>query len=112
MPHFWRNAITMHKLVLALLILILAPAAQALTIATWNAKHLGWGEQRDWDATAKVVAIYDFVALQEVHGEDAVKRLVNKLEVLTGEPWSSLVSDEAVGRGRYTENGMVQKRRF
>lgn len=94
----------MRKLLLALFILFLSPTAQALTIATWNVKHLGWGEQRDWDATARVAAIFDFVALQEVHGEDAVKRLESKLEVLTGEPWSSLVSDEAVGRGRYTEN--------
>lgn len=94
----------MYKFLITLLILILSPPVQALTLATWNVKHLGWGEKRDWEATAKVVTIFDFVALQEVHGEDAVKRLESKLEVLTGESWSSLVSDEAVGRSRYTEN--------
>lgn len=36
----------MYKLLITLLILILSPPVQALTLATWNVKHLGWGEKK------------------------------------------------------------------
>ncbi|WP_240761653.1 endonuclease/exonuclease/phosphatase family protein [Nitrosococcus wardiae] len=73
-------------------------------MASWNAKHLGWGNQRDWAATAAVVAPYDFVALQEVMNEAAVQHLVEILEQHTGTDWSSLVSETSVGRSkRYQE---------
>ncbi|MDT0618525.1 endonuclease/exonuclease/phosphatase family protein [Salinisphaera sp. P385] len=76
----------------------------ALTIASWNAKHLGWGEKRNWSQSAQVIADYDFVAVQEVHGEDGVKRLISELEQTTSTPWSYVMSRKSVGRGRYTED--------
>ncbi|ADE17007.1 Endonuclease/exonuclease/phosphatase (plasmid) [Nitrosococcus halophilus Nc 4] len=95
----------MGKRLLVLIFLLLPGiSAQALTIASWNTKHLGWGTKRDWSATAAVVAPYDFVALQEVMSGAAVKRLVQALEQQTGADWSSLVSETSVGRSkRYQE---------
>lgn len=83
---------------------VFALQAQALTIASWNVKHLGWAdEKRDWSSTAKVVAAFDFVALQEVHTEDSVKRLIKTVEKQTGEDWSYSISHRAMGSKRYKE---------
>lgn len=93
---------TPHSGILLLLLLLALPA-QAITLATWNTKHLGWGEKRDWETTAHVIAPYDWVALQEVMYARSVKRLEQKVERVTGAEWSSIGSDVAVGRGRYKE---------
>lgn len=72
--------------------------------ASWNAKHLGWAdEKRDWAATAKVIRGMHFVAIQEVHNKASVARLVAELEADTGQDWSYVVSGEPVGSRRYKE---------
>ncbi|ABA56521.1 MULTISPECIES: lamin tail domain-containing protein [Nitrosococcus] len=95
----------MGKRLLILFFLFLPTiSAQAFTIASWNTKHLGWGDKRNWNATAAVVAPYDFVALQEVMSKTAVNHLVQTLKKQTGVKWSSLVSGTSVGRSkRYQE---------
>lgn len=93
-----------RRLVILFFLFLFWTSAQAITIATWNTKHLGWGDKRDWNATATVVALYDFIALQEVMSEAAVKRLAQALEQQTGDSWSSLVSETSVGHSkRYQE---------
>lgn len=86
-------------------LLTLSAAAQSQTyIGSWNAKHLGQGNDvRDWPRTAQVIKAYDFIAIQEVHGTEAITRLEKMLEKRTGEEWSSLTSDSGVGRTRYKE---------
>lgn len=87
-----------------LLALFFCFSANALTIGSWNMKHLGWADdKRDWPRTAEVAAKFDFLALQEVHNEDSLERLESVLEKQTGVEWDSLVSHKAVGRTRYKE---------
>lgn len=84
-------------------LMLLALNASAVELGTWNVKHLG-DAARDWQRTADVIAPYDFVALQEVHGDRGVQRIEALLEQSTGIEWESLTSGRAVGRGQYKEN--------
>lgn len=88
------------RLVILFFLFLNWTSAHAITIATWNTMNLGWGDKRDWHATAAVGAPYDFIALQEVMSEMVVKRLIQSLEQQTGVDWSSLVSETSVGRSK------------
>lgn len=86
------------------LFLVASTAADAAVIGSWNLKHLGWADdKRDWDNTAKVISVMDFVALQEVHSLESLARLEAAVEKTTGEAWASLASHRAVGSQRYKE---------
>ncbi|MFG6083732.1 endonuclease/exonuclease/phosphatase family protein [Paracoccus litorisediminis] len=84
-------------------IVLMAPVAQAESfIGSWNIRHLGWGEARDFAATAKVAARYDLLAIQEVMSEGALDVLLAEVTRQSGVEWKSLLS-HLVGRGDYQE---------
>jgi len=94
------------RVILSFLLLALVFPVQALEMATWNVKQMGGNnEKRDWRRTAAVIAEnrIDFVALQEVMSKEALMHLEFKLEGITGEPWTSLISDK-VGTGSHEEH--------
>jgi endonuclease/exonuclease/phosphatase family metal-dependent hydrolase len=79
---------------------------QALEMATWNVKQMGGkNEKRDWRRTALVITKnnIDFLALQEVLSPEALMHLELKLEAISGETWSSVIS-EKVGTGSNEEH--------
>lgn len=55
-------------LVFALLIfgLTAAPAAAGIGIQSWNVRHLGWDTELNHRAVARVIGLFDLVAIQEV----------------------------------------------
>jgi len=91
--------------VLIILLLCLVLPAYSLEVATWNVKQLGDRNPRDWRRTALVIVKnnIDFVALQEVLSSDALMHLEHKLEGISGESWSTLIS-EKVGTGSNEEH--------
>lgn len=80
-----------------------APALLAEThVASWNIRHLGWGEEKNFDHLAEIAGAFDFLAVQEVMSEDGLAGLVESLERRTGFDWDAMAS-RAVGRGSYRE---------
>lgn len=73
-----------------------------LRLASWNIQHLGWQNEKDYGALARIAAHFDFVAIQEAMKADGVYRLRDTLEASTDEPWEVLYSD-AMGRSTYRE---------
>ncbi|MES1933208.1 Endonuclease/exonuclease/phosphatase [Salinisphaera shabanensis T35B1] len=96
----------MHYRALALSLLLIslfAGAAQAeISVASWNIRNLGWGEQKDEAAVTAVLSRFDLIAVQEVMEPEAIGRLEQRLESATNEAWGSLASD-TIGRGSYKE---------
>ncbi len=92
------------KTAIAALTIILCSGAVAadLTVATWNIKRLGHGNQTSYQALAHIAKHADLIAVQEVMTEDGVNRLVKALESATGTSWSSLNS-HLVGSRSYKE---------
>ena len=72
------------------------------TVATLNALHLGYSNQKDMVALACIASHFDLLGLEEVEDPQGVLDLEQGLEALTGESWSSHVSDHPVGNA----NGM------
>jgi endonuclease/exonuclease/phosphatase family metal-dependent hydrolase len=105
-PHIRSRAWAVFTLagLLFLLVGVIQPAFADYHLASWNIKHLGWAnDKRDWGRTAQVISPFDFVAIQEVHTEESVKRLEKAVETVTGESWDSLISGRAMGSSRYKE---------
>ncbi|MCA9624657.1 MAG: endonuclease/exonuclease/phosphatase family protein [Myxococcales bacterium] len=73
------------------------------TVATFNALHLGWDNDKDMLATACVLSHFDLVGLVEIDDPQGLVDLENELELVTGETWSSHVSPWAVGNVNGTE---------
>lgn len=78
-------------------------SAEQLYVGSWNIVHLGWDNDKDFDATAQVASKFDLLAVQEVMNEDGLRKLEAAIETTTGTDWESFAS-AAVGRGRYTEH--------
>jgi len=76
--------------------------AAEVRIASWNIQNLGWGENKSFPALARVIAQYDFVAIQELMNEEAIEHLRDKLEDKTGQSWEALYS-HPLGRTSYRE---------
>jgi len=72
-------------------------------VGTWNIQRLGHNNQKSFAKLAEVVSKVEFLAIQEVMTEDAVKNLETAVEKLTGTSWSSIQS-HAIGRGSYKEH--------
>jgi subtilase family serine protease len=68
------------------------------TIATFNALHLGWDNQKDMVALACTISHFSLVGLVEVDTPDVLDTLERELEALTGESWSHFASEHSVGR--------------
>ncbi|ETX13570.1 hypothetical protein OCH239_09835 [Roseivivax halodurans JCM 10272] len=89
-------------LALAACLVAVTPAFSDTLVGSWNVKHLGWDNDKDITAVARIASAFDLVALQEVMSMDGLQALETELEHLTGEDWQSMASDE-IGRGSYRE---------
>ncbi len=84
---------------------LLAPTASELaTLASWNVRHLGHGQHKDYSLLADVVRRggFDFLAVQEVMTDDGIAQLRAALEKATGTAWQA-ISSHGIGRGPYKE---------
>ncbi|TVP57281.1 MAG: endonuclease [Halomonadaceae bacterium] len=72
-------------------------------LGSWNIQNLGWNNDKRFDKLAHVVDHFDFLAIQELMNEEALERLEEKVETLSGESWSSMAS-HALGRSTYREH--------
>ncbi len=85
-------------------LLMLSPMAFAgIIVGSWNVKHLGWGDHKEYDQIAHVSQHMDLIAVQEVMSEDGLKALAASLERISGERWGVMAS-HAIGRGSYRES--------
>jgi endonuclease/exonuclease/phosphatase family metal-dependent hydrolase len=75
----------------------------SITIASFNALHLGWNNEKDIAGFCKVVAAFDVVALEEVMKPEALNTVVDELAKQTSVPWNYVVNDHALGRTTYKE---------
>lgn len=71
-------------------------------VASWNIRHLGWDNGKDYHAVGQVAAYFDLIAVQEVMTEEGIERLRRKLAERTGESWAALTS-HSIGRTTYRE---------
>ncbi len=71
-------------------------------IASFNAKHLGWGK-KDYSRLAEILSLFDIVGLEEVMNRGGVEALERELESLTGEEWDYRISYTKVGDYKYSE---------
>lgn len=78
------------------------PALADLKVSSWNIKHLGWGEDKNYQQVAHIISGFDIMAIQEVMDESALKRVVQTLNATTSHQWDYLAS-HAIGRGSYKE---------
>lgn len=91
------------RLIVACLAMMPLVANADIVIGSWNIQNLGWNNDKRYDKVAHVVGHFDFLAIQELMNEAALERLERKVEVATGEPWSSMAS-HALGRSTYREH--------
>ncbi|MCP1676645.1 hypothetical protein J2T57_003816 [Natronocella acetinitrilica] len=66
--------------------MITAGTCAELRLASWNIHHLGWDNDKSYEAVAPISAQLDFVAIQELNS-DGLELLVETLERKTGEEW-------------------------
>ncbi|MGM0785968.1 MAG: helix-hairpin-helix domain-containing protein [Pseudomonadota bacterium] len=97
-----RAAPLQAPLLAALTALPLSVSADAL-VASWNIKHLGWNNDKAFDAVTHVANHFDLLAIQELMDPTALQRLERELEALSGEAWSAMASDD-LGRSSYREH--------
>jgi endonuclease/exonuclease/phosphatase family metal-dependent hydrolase len=79
-----------------------AVQADDIRIASWNIKHLGWNNDKNFEALGYIGAHFDLIAVQEVMKEDGVRELEKALEYASDEPWG-VISSHLIGRGSYKE---------
>jgi endonuclease/exonuclease/phosphatase family metal-dependent hydrolase len=72
-------------------------------IGSWNIKHLGWKNDKSLAEVAHVAQHFDFLAVQELMDPTALAQLEQAIEAASGEPWSSMASDD-LGRSSYREH--------
>src|SRR3546814_687770 len=90
---------------LATVLTILFSTSVALAevrIASWNVRHLGWDNGKDYAALGEVSAYFDLIAVQEVMSEEGIERMRVAAEHRTGESWSVMTS-HLIGNGSYQE---------
>ncbi len=93
----------LHVLLFVLLTPCLSLHARAdLAVASWNIQNFGWGENKSYQAVARVASQFDILAIQELMNADAIETLRGLLEEKTEESWSVMYSHR-LGRGRYQE---------
>lgn len=73
-----------------------------ITIGSWNIERLGHGDQKSYASLAKIAQHFDLIAVQEAMTESGLRRLVQALEDVTGDPWDVIYSHR-IGRGSYRE---------
>ena len=73
-----------------------------LALAGFNIQHLGWDNDKDYEALGVIGRQFDFIAVQEAMNSQGVARKVEALEAQTDESWSAIYS-HPIGRGSYRE---------
>lgn len=83
------------------LLALSAAALAELRIGSWNIRHLGWNNGKDFASVARVAEQFDFLAVQELmEPAAALTKLRDGLEQRTGVAWRQF-SSGAVGGGTY-----------
>lgn len=88
---------------IALLAMFPMIAKSDIIIGSWNIKHLGWNNDKSMSEVAHIAKHFDFLALQELMNPSALVELEEAVEAASGEPWSSMASDD-LGRSTYKEH--------
>lgn len=99
------------KKIIMFLVLIISLYSETMILASFNALHLGW-EGKNYYETAKILSLFDIIALQEVMKKDGIIRLTKELERVSNEKWSYHLSPYPVGNSqKYREYyGFVYKK--
>ena len=97
------RAALLHAALLAALSSIPLSANADALIGSWNIKHLGWNNDKAFDAVTHVANHFDLLAIQELMEPTALHRIERELEALSGEEWSGMASDD-LGRSSYREH--------
>jgi len=94
-----------HLAVSLLVLLTFTPltALGDVVLGSWNIQNLGWDNNKRYDKVAHVTNHFDFLAIQELMNKEALDRLEQEVEALSGESWSSMAS-HALGRSSYREH--------
>lgn len=92
----------MKKIVL-LFILSINIFSKSIILGSFNTLHLGW-DGKNYYETAKIISLFDIVALQEVMKKDGLIRLIKELERISNEKWAYYLSPYPVGNNdKYKE---------
>ena len=76
---------------------------ETIVLGSFNTLHLGW-EGKNYIETAKILSLFDIVALQEVMKKEGLIELTTKLEEITNEKWAYHLSPVPVGNNsKYNE---------
>lgn len=76
---------------------------ETIVLGSFNTLHLGW-EGKNYTETAKILSLFDIVALQEVMKKEGIIALVTELEKVSKEKWSYHLSPYPVGNdSKYNE---------
>ena len=87
------------KKTILFLILTISFYAETLILASFNTLHLGW-DGKNYYETAKILSLFDIVALQEVMKKDGIIRLTKELERVSNEKWAYHLSPYSVGNSK------------
>ncbi|MCE9662966.1 helix-hairpin-helix domain-containing protein [Halomonas sp. M5N1S17] len=90
------------RLFVAWLVMMPSLTFADIIVGSWNIKNLGWDNDKRYDKVAHVASHFDLLAIQELMNEEALERLEQEVEAMTGESWSSMAS-HALGRSTYRE---------
>lgn len=80
-----------------------AATAEGVRAASFNIQHLGYNNDKNFDAVARIIATMDIVAVQEMMNQSGAYDLHSALQRKTGVEWGILYSD-ALGRSTYREH--------
>ena len=86
----------------ALLVALSSPVNADVTVASWNIKHLGWDNGKNYAALGEIGRAFDLLAVQEVMSEEGAMRFHSALEQASGEAWDYSMS-HLIGRSSYKE---------
>ena len=74
------------KKIIVFFILIFSLSSKTMILASFNSLHLGW-DGKNYYETAKILSLFDIIALQEVMKKDGIMQdiayyteLINKIE--------------------------------
>lgn len=87
------------KKTILFLILTINFYAETMILASFNTLHLGW-DGKNYYETAKILSLFDIVALQEVMKKDGIIRLTKELERVSNEKWAYHLSPYPVGNNK------------
>lgn len=79
-----------------------AASDHSAILASWNIRHLGYENGKDFVALGVIGSHFDFISVQEVMSETGIVAFRDALERETSTSWDHLCSDY-IGRGTYRE---------